>query len=167
MREPPSGGAAQRLFEPAGQPPPSEAQAPPKISVVVRKRPLNAQASRSGPAAPGTPQWSTIRFLYTPYATLYIPHRAPISAMHAQPCSHSFWGTQEAERGEFDVMAADMRTGQLIVNEPRVKVDLKQYTERHVFNFDAVLDENVDNDAVYRYILSLRASLMDMAVRTP
>lgn len=61
-------------------------------------------------------------------------------------------GAQEAERGEFDVMAADMRTGQLVVNEPRVKVDLKQYTERHVFNFDAVLDENVDNDAVYRCI---------------
>lgn len=69
-------------------------------------------------------------------------------------CSHGFCHTQEAERGEFDVMAADMRTGQLIVNEPRVKVDLKQYTERHVFNFDAVLDENVDNDAVYRCIPS-------------
>lgn len=47
-------------------------------------------------------------------------------------------------------MAACMRTGQLVVNEPRVKVDLKQYTERHVFAFDAVLDENVDNDEVYR-----------------
>ena len=39
---------------------------------------------------------------------------------------------------------------QLIVNEPKVKVDLKQYTERHTFHFDAVFAEDVDNEVVYR-----------------
>ncbi len=41
---------------------------------------------------------------------------------------------------------------QLIVNEPKVKVDLKQYTERHTFHFDAVFAEDVDNEAVYRRV---------------
>ena len=49
MREASNGEAAQRLFESARQLPAAEAQAPPKISVVVRKRPLNAQASLSVP----------------------------------------------------------------------------------------------------------------------
>ena len=44
-----------------------------------------------------------------------------------------------------------MDASQLIVNEPKVKVDLKQYTERHTFNFDAVFGEDVDNEAVYRH----------------
>ena len=51
-----------------------------------------------------------------------------------------------------------MQASQLIVNEPKVKVDLKQYTERHTFNFDAVFGEDVDNEAVYRQA-SKRAAL--------
>jgi kinesin family protein 2/24 len=35
------------------------------------------------------------------------------------------------------------------VNEPKVKVDLTKFTERHMFNFDSVLDETVSNDRVY------------------
>lgn len=65
---------------------------------------------------------------------------------------------QEVERGEFDVMSTDMRSGQLVVNEPRVKVDLAKFTERHVFKFDAVLDESVDSNAVYR--CTFRSSLL-------
>ena len=65
---------------------------------------------------------------------------------------------QEVERGEFDVMSTDMRSGQLVVNEPRVKVDLVKFTERHVFKFDAVLDESVDSNAVYR--CTFRCSLL-------
>jgi len=45
-----------------------------------------------------------------------------------------------------------MDASQLIVNEPKVKVDLKQYTERHTFHFDAVFAEDVDNEAVYRRV---------------
>jgi hypothetical protein len=60
---------------------------------------------------------------------------------------------QEADRGEFDVIQVDMDASRLIVNEPKIKVDLKQYTERHTFNFDAVFGEDVDNEAVYRHAL--------------
>lgn len=38
----------------------------------------------------------------------------------------------------------------LTVHEPKVKVDLTAYVEKHEFCFDAVLDENVTNDEVYR-----------------
>ena len=47
-------------------------------------------------------------------------------------------------------MAADAVRQQLVVNEPKLKVDLQQYTERHTFGFDAVLDEHISNDEVYR-----------------
>ncbi|KAG4929344.1 hypothetical protein JHK82_046408 [Glycine max] len=38
----------------------------------------------------------------------------------------------------------------LTVHEPKLKVDLTAYVEKHEFCFDAVLDENVTNDEVYR-----------------
>ncbi|TKY54159.1 Kinesin-13A protein [Spatholobus suberectus] len=38
----------------------------------------------------------------------------------------------------------------LAVHEPKLKVDLTAYVEKHEFCFDAVLDENVTNDEVYR-----------------
>lgn len=38
----------------------------------------------------------------------------------------------------------------LTVHEPKLKVDLTAYVEKHEFCFDAVLDEDVTNDEVYR-----------------
>ncbi|CAH2049718.1 unnamed protein product [Thlaspi arvense] len=38
----------------------------------------------------------------------------------------------------------------LTVHEPKLKVDLTAYVEKHEFCFDAVLDERVNNDEVYR-----------------
>ncbi|KAK9821120.1 hypothetical protein WJX81_000795 [Elliptochloris bilobata] len=72
---------------------------PPKIRVVVRKRPLNQK---------------------------------------------------EVERGEEDAVEVDMADARLVVNEPRSKVDLTRYVERHAFSFDDALDAAVSNDAVYR-----------------
>lgn len=43
-----------------------------------------------------------------------------------------------------------MAQGSVIVNEPKTKVDLTKYTERHCFAFDGCLDENVTNDDVYK-----------------
>lgn len=40
---------------------------------------------------------------------------------------------QELERGEGDVLECDMPAACLYVNEPKVKVDLTKYTERHAF----------------------------------
>jgi hypothetical protein len=53
------------------------------------------------------------------------------------------------ERGEDDVIEANMEEARLVIHEPRVKVDLTKYVERHAFAFDDVLDEAVSNDAVY------------------
>lgn len=44
----------------------------------------------------------------------------------------------------------DMAEASIIVNEPKTKVDLTKYTERHNFNFDGCLDECVTNDDVYK-----------------
>lgn len=57
---------------------------------------------------------------------------------------------QEVERGEDDTIETSMEEARLVVHEPRVKVDLTKYVERHVFTFDDVLDDAVSNDAVYR-----------------
>ena len=43
-----------------------------------------------------------------------------------------------------------LSAGQLTLWEPRQKVDLTQYTEKHEFLFDDVYPENVDNDEIYR-----------------
>lgn len=43
-----------------------------------------------------------------------------------------------------------MNEGVLVVNEPKVKVDLTKYLEKHTFSFDDCLSDNVTNDEVYR-----------------
>ncbi|PSC68800.1 kinesin-13A-like isoform X1 [Micractinium conductrix] len=56
---------------------------------------------------------------------------------------------KETERGENDVLECDAPASTLFVNEPKVKVDLTKYTERHAFRFDDVFDERVDNSQLY------------------
>lgn len=63
--------------------------------------------------------------------------------------SDSVGRVQEIDKGDEDIVGVDMEAGQLLVNEPRQKVDLTKYTERHKFIFDDVLDHYVDNDDVY------------------
>ncbi|GAB2266653.1 Kinesin-like protein KIN-13A [Dionaea muscipula] len=55
---------------------------------------------------------------------------------------------KELSRKEEDIVTVDENA--LTVHEPKVKVDLTAYVERHEFCFDAVLDEHVTNDEVYR-----------------
>ena len=57
---------------------------------------------------------------------------------------------KEKERGEDDIMNVDMAKGELMVNEPKLRVDLTRYIERHRFVFDDALAEGVSNDDVYR-----------------
>ncbi|KAL6763284.1 P-loop containing nucleoside triphosphate hydrolase protein [Haematococcus lacustris] len=101
--------ASQQPYAP--QPVPQMAQAaqqvssleevdPPKIRVVVRKRPLNKK---------------------------------------------------ERERGEEDVVDANMSRSFVTVSETKSKVDLTKYQEKHQFNFDEALDESVSNEAVYQF----------------
>ncbi|GMJ14089.1 hypothetical protein like AT3G16630 [Hibiscus trionum] len=55
---------------------------------------------------------------------------------------------KEISRKEDDVVTVNENA--LTVHEPKLKVDLTAYVEKHEFCFDAVLDEYVTNDEVYR-----------------
>ncbi|KAL8195675.1 hypothetical protein R6Q57_025428 [Mikania cordata] len=55
---------------------------------------------------------------------------------------------KELARKEDDVVS--VCANGLTVHEPKLKVDLTAYVEKHEFCFDAVLDEQVTNDEVYR-----------------
>ncbi|XP_038700572.1 kinesin-like protein KIN-13A isoform X1 [Tripterygium wilfordii] len=55
---------------------------------------------------------------------------------------------KELSRKEEDIVT--VCDNALSVHEPKLKVDLTAYVEKHEFCFDAVLDEDVTNDEVYR-----------------
>lgn len=55
---------------------------------------------------------------------------------------------KEIARKEDDIVT--VFDNSLTVHEPKVKVDLTAYVEKHEFCFDDVLDEHVTNDEVYR-----------------
>uniref|UniRef100_A0A6M2EXY1 Kinesin-like protein n=1 Tax=Populus davidiana TaxID=266767 RepID=A0A6M2EXY1_9ROSI len=55
---------------------------------------------------------------------------------------------KELARKEDDIVT--VYDNALTVHEPKLKVDLTAYVEKHEFCFDAVLDERVTNDEVYR-----------------
>uniref|UniRef100_A0A7N1A2T1 Kinesin-like protein n=1 Tax=Kalanchoe fedtschenkoi TaxID=63787 RepID=A0A7N1A2T1_KALFE len=56
---------------------------------------------------------------------------------------------KELSRKEDDIVTVN-DGAYLTVHEPKLKVDLTAYVEKHEFCFDAVLDECVSNDEVYR-----------------
>ncbi|KAF4365066.1 hypothetical protein CsatB_025901 [Cannabis sativa] len=56
---------------------------------------------------------------------------------------------KELSRKEEDIVNV-YDNAYLTVHEPKVKVDLTAYVEKHEFCFDAVLNEHVTNDEVYR-----------------
>ncbi|KAM0843900.1 hypothetical protein ACQ4PT_057410 [Festuca glaucescens] len=55
---------------------------------------------------------------------------------------------KEISKKEEDII--DIELNSLTVHETKLKVDLTEYVEKHGFMFDAVLDEDVSNDEVYR-----------------
>ncbi|KAL1494151.1 hypothetical protein ABEB36_009795 [Hypothenemus hampei] len=57
---------------------------------------------------------------------------------------------KEERRKEVDVMTVSTKN-QLIVHEPKHKVDLTKYLENQHFRFDYVFDENCNNDIVYKF----------------
>ncbi|CAH9129780.1 unnamed protein product [Cuscuta epithymum] len=57
---------------------------------------------------------------------------------------------KEVSRKEEDIVTVSSDSSCLTVHEPKLKVDLTAYVEKHEFCFDAVLDEHVTNDEVYR-----------------
>lgn len=57
---------------------------------------------------------------------------------------------KEANRKEVDVITIPSKN-QLIVHEPKNKVDLTKYLENQLFRFDYAFDESCSNDIVYKY----------------
>ncbi|KRT78849.1 Kinesin [Oryctes borbonicus] len=57
---------------------------------------------------------------------------------------------KEAARKEVDVITIPSKN-QLIVHEPKNKVDLTKYLENQLFRFDYAFDETCTNDIVYKY----------------
>ncbi|KAB5563924.1 hypothetical protein DKX38_003978 [Salix brachista] len=55
---------------------------------------------------------------------------------------------KELAKNEEDII--DTHSNSLTVHETKLKVDLTEYVEKHEFVFDAVLNEEVSNDEVYR-----------------
>ncbi|CDS43791.1 kinesin protein KIF2A [Echinococcus multilocularis] len=57
---------------------------------------------------------------------------------------------KELGRKEIDVITIPNKQ-QILVHEPKTKVDLTKYLENQSFRFDYAFDENADNALVYRY----------------
>ncbi|XP_074032059.1 kinesin-like protein Klp10A isoform X2 [Leptinotarsa decemlineata] len=57
---------------------------------------------------------------------------------------------KEINRREVDVMSVPTKN-QLVVHEPKQKVDLTKYVESQHFRFDYVFDETCTNDLVYKF----------------
>jgi kinesin family protein 2/24 len=57
---------------------------------------------------------------------------------------------KEGARKEVDVITVPSKN-QLIVHEPKNKVDLTKYLENQLFRFDYAFDETCSNEMVYRY----------------
>ncbi|XP_022901235.1 kinesin-like protein Klp10A isoform X3 [Onthophagus taurus] len=57
---------------------------------------------------------------------------------------------KDASRKEVDVITIPSKN-QLIVHEPKNKVDLTKYLENQIFRFDYAFDETCTNDIVYKY----------------
>lgn len=55
---------------------------------------------------------------------------------------------KELAKNEEDIIETESNS--LVVHETKLKVDLTEYVEKHEFVFDAVLNEEVSNDEVYR-----------------
>ncbi|XP_043724987.1 kinesin-like protein KIN-13B isoform X2 [Telopea speciosissima] len=57
---------------------------------------------------------------------------------------------KEMAKKEEDIITIEPSSNSLTVHETKLKVDLTEYVEKHEFVFDAVLNEEVSNDEVYR-----------------
>lgn len=100
-----AGGAQQQATNAVSSP--SQEEDPPKIRVIVRKRPMNRKVRVSQSESPN---------FRTRSASLYCMSNTTL---------------QEKERGEDDIVDCLMERSCIIVNETKLKVDLTKYTEKH------------------------------------
>ncbi|KAF7284201.1 hypothetical protein GWI33_022451 [Rhynchophorus ferrugineus] len=56
----------------------------------------------------------------------------------------------EIQKNEIDIVTIP-NTNQIIVHEPKQKVDLTKFIDNHIFKFDYTLDENCSNETIYKF----------------
>lgn len=73
---------------------------------------------------------------------------------------------KELNRKEIDVISVP-RKDQVVVHEPKAKVDLTKYLENQLFRFDYAFDESCTNEVVYKYTAKpLVATIFDGGMAT-
>lgn len=98
----------------------------------------------TSPAQAGSQKWSD-NAVHSAVAALNAPDPPKIRVIvRKRPLNK-----KELDRGDYDVLECESRCSTVFVNEPKVKVDLTKFVERHCFSFDDVFDETVDNQQVY------------------
>ncbi|CAK9161477.1 unnamed protein product [Ilex paraguariensis] len=102
-----------------------------KIKVVVRKRPLNKKELVKNEEDIVETHFNSL----TVNETKLKVRKRPLNK-------------KELVKNEEDIVETHFNS--LTVNETKLKVDLTEYVEKHEFVFDAVLNEEVSNDEVYR-----------------
>ncbi|CAG9814330.1 unnamed protein product [Phaedon cochleariae] len=66
-------------------------------------------------------------------------------AVRKRPLNHS-----DIQKKEIDIITIPSKN-QIIIHEPKLKVDLTKYLENHAFTFDYTFNENCTNEMVYKY----------------
>lgn len=103
---------------------------------------------------PGNPNWETAAMIREFQSTiefrplvdgLAIEDHQITVCVRKRPISR-----KEMMRKEIDVISVPNKD-QLIVHEPKSKVDLTKYLENHRFRFDYAFDDNCNNQIVYKY----------------
>eukprot|EP00485_Elphidium_margaritaceum_P012420 CAMPEP_0202686804 /NCGR_PEP_ID=MMETSP1385-20130828/2566_1 /ASSEMBLY_ACC=CAM_ASM_000861 /TAXON_ID=933848 /ORGANISM="Elphidium margaritaceum" /LENGTH=628 /DNA_ID=CAMNT_0049341461 /DNA_START=32 /DNA_END=1918 /DNA_ORIENTATION=+ len=56
---------------------------------------------------------------------------------------------KEVENSEMDIAGVDGKTSKVTILEPRLKVDLTKYTQKHSFKFDHAFNEHATNREIY------------------
>jgi kinesin family protein 2/24 len=58
---------------------------------------------------------------------------------------------KETDNGEHDILTGGQHND-LVVHEPKVKVDMTKYIDQHFFKFDHVFDQKVENLTIYKQV---------------
>lgn len=103
--------------------------------------------------APGNPHWELLNMILEYRKGLDIKpltENDPIEDHLITVCVRKRpLNKKEISRKEVDVITIPSKN-QLIVHEPKNKVDLTRYLENQLFRFDYAFDESCSNELVYR-----------------
>ncbi|XP_037919407.1 kinesin-like protein Klp10A isoform X4 [Hermetia illucens] len=103
---------------------------------------------------PGNPNWETAAMIREYQSTIEfrpLVDGLPIEDHQITVCVRKRpLSRKEIMRKEIDVISVPNKD-QLIVHEPKTKVDLTKFLENHRFRFDYAFDDNCNNQIVYKY----------------